>query len=185
MRNSRHRATGYRLLYCIPLLLFLASCAQQEREKEYVPEDYAQWERTTDTRLDFPVPGHGSGLRKIYIDPTGQTVEPPEGSDEAWQYPDGTIIVKEIYPSPEPSDGVAPDSLAVMVKSPQDPRSRGGWLWITTEPGSDEERIFTEQFCVTCHSNANEEHPYGDGNPGEEYRDFVYYPYRGEEPVQD
>ena len=30
-------------------------------------------------------------------------------------------------------------------------------------------------FCITCHSNANEKHPYGDGNANEEFRDYVYF----------
>ncbi len=30
-------------------------------------------------------------------------------------------------------------------------------------------------FCITCHANANEKHPYGDKNPNEEFRDYVYF----------
>jgi hypothetical protein len=30
-------------------------------------------------------------------------------------------------------------------------------------------------FCVTCHANANEKHPYGDRNPREEFRDYVFF----------
>lgn len=128
--------------------------------------------------LTFPVPGHGAGERRIFINPVGETVEPPQDSSEPWNYPSGTIIVKEVYPSPDPPDDAPPDSLLVMVKDPEHPLSRGGWIWLSKEPGSEDERIFTEQFCVTCHANANEEHPYGDGNREEQFRDYVYYPFR-------
>jgi len=30
-------------------------------------------------------------------------------------------------------------------------------------------------FCITCHANANEKQSYGDGNPAEEFRDYVYF----------
>jgi hypothetical protein len=62
-----------------------------------------------------------------------------------------------------------------MVKEPGDPRAKCGWLWITKEQGG-EERVFEGNFCVTCHANANERHPYFDGNPREEFRDYVFFP---------
>lgn len=182
-RSRRVAGTPYLLplgLLALALLL-LGGCERSEEPELLVTTDHEEWTRTTTTPLTFPVPGHGSGERRIYINPVGETVEPPVSSEEPWEYPEGTIILKEIYPSPDPPEDAPPDSLTIMVKQPDHPMSRGGWVWLVKEPGSDEERVFAEQFCVTCHANANEEHPYGDGNPEGQFRDYAYYPYRGEE----
>lgn len=177
------KAPGYvriTLSLLIPLLL-LSGCQEQEEPSPLVTVDHSGWSRTTTMPLTFPVPGHGSGERRIFINPVGETVEPPADSSEPWRYPTGTIIAKEVYPSADPPEDAPPDSLLIMVKDPQHPLSRGGWVWLSKEPGSEEERIFTEQFCVTCHANANEEHPYDDGNREGQFRDYVYYPFRGRE----
>lgn len=44
---------------------------------------------------------------------------------------------------------------------------------------SGDESVITQEFCVTCHSNANEEHSYSDGNVNNDFRDFVFFPYQG------
>ncbi|MFW6329744.1 MAG: cytochrome P460 family protein, partial [Alkalispirochaetaceae bacterium] len=164
----------------IPLLLLPAAfavlilgCAGDGEQEPLVTGNHENWSRTTTETLDFPVPGHGGGARRIFINPTGETVEPPDSAQEPWDYPDGTIIVKEIYSSSDPPEDVPPDSLTIMVKDRDHPMSRGGWVWITKSPGSDRETIFTEQFCVTCHANANEEHPYGDNNREGQFRDYT------------
>jgi hypothetical protein len=182
--TARSRLLGAALLRWVVLLfaLFVLSGCQGTEEPELmVTTEHEEWARTTTNPLTFPVPGHGAGERRIFINPLGESVEPPASPEEAWEYPEGTIILKEVYPSPDPPEDAPPDSLAIMVKQPDHPMSRGGWVWLVKQPGSEEERIFTEQFCITCHANANEKHPYGDGNPHEQFRDYVYYPYRGEE----
>lgn len=35
--------------------------------------------------------------------------------------------------------------------------------------------MFTGNFCVTCHTNANEGHPHFDKNKNLEFRDYVYF----------
>mgnify|MGYP006272803175 CR=1 FL=1 len=180
--RSTHRRSGSPLLLMVALasLLLPVGCAGDEEPPPLVIEDHSGWSRTTTATLNFPVPGHGAGERKIFINPRGEEVEQPESASEPWNYPEGTVIVKEVYAEPDPPEDAPPSSLAIMVKAPDHPSNRGGWVWIGKEPGSDEQRIFTEQFCVTCHTNANEEHPYNDGNPEEQFRDYVYYPYTGE-----
>lgn len=163
----------------IAALLLLLGCERDSGEERFVTVDHAGWARTTSERLDFQVPGHGAGARRIYINPVGETVEPPASADEAWDYPQGTIIVKEVYASANPPEDAPPERLAIMVKNPDHPMSRGGWIWIGKSPGSDEERVFTEQFCVTCHANANEQHPYSDRNREGQFRDYTFYPYWG------
>jgi hypothetical protein len=172
-----------RLALCLLLAAatLFTGCEESKEQTPLVTVDHSDWARTTTMPLTFPVPGHGSGERRIFINPLGESVEPPEDAEGRWRYPVGTIIVKEVYPSPDPPEDAPPDSLVIMVKEPHHPMSRGGWIWLSKEPGSGEERIFTEQFCVTCHANANEQHPYDDGNRNEQFRDYVYYPFRGRE----
>lgn len=174
----RGRPLSYLLLLGAVSLLFLG-CAEEE-PPPLVIEDHSGWARTTNRTLDFPVPGHGDGERRIFINAVGATVQQPASEESPWEYPEGTVIVKEVYEAPAPPEDAPPSMLTIMVKRPDHPSSRGGWVWLTKQPGSEEQRIFTEQFCVTCHANANEEHPYGEGNPAEQFRDYVYYPYTGE-----
>jgi len=51
-------------------------------------------------------------------------------------------------------------------------------------PGTAKETVITEEFCITCHGNANESHPYGDKNPNNEYRDYLFFPYPPPAPIQ-
>jgi len=75
----------------------------------------------------------------MYAKPTIQN------GKQRWDFPVGTIIVKEVYQTPKPAPGEQPVQLTIMVKAPNDPHSQGGWLWIT------------------------------DGNPDEEFSDYVYF----------
>lgn len=155
------------------LWLALASCA--EEPIEYLDVDYQTWERTVAEDLTEVVPGHGAGLRRIYINRTG--TDATTDSDGTVRYPDGTVIVKEVYAVPDPRPGEEPLVLTGMVKAPEVSDSRGGWIWVVRNVQSGEETVFAEEYCITCHANANESHPYGDQNASESFRDFVFYPY--------
>lgn len=158
------------------LLLLFFSCTAQKQDYA-IKEDYRNWKRTTDIELDYPIPGHGSAYRRIYINPVGEAVsiEKKKNNWEAFTYPEGTVIVKEIF-NKKPAGDEKPDALTVMIKAPEDPNSKDGWVWLIQR--GDEVTVITDPFCVTCHENANETHPYGDGNPGGVFRDFVFFPYR-------
>ena len=119
----------------------------------------------------------------------GFTVKPTNDNGKLrWDFPQGTVIVKEVYQIPKPAAGELPIQLTIMVKAPKDPHSQGGWLWITRDLPDGKEAVFMGNFCITCHANANEKHPYGDGNPNEEFRDYVNFvagkgvPTRGQGP---
>ncbi len=86
-----------------------------------------------------------------------------------------TVIVKEVYASAKPMPEDEPIQLTIMAKQPQDPRAQGGWVWVTKDLPDGKEAVFMGNFCITCHANANEKHPYGDGNPNEEFRDYVFF----------
>jgi hypothetical protein len=158
------------------LSVLLVACSNKE-QTSLISEDYTNWNSTTDTVLDFVIPGHGNGLRKIYINSLGAGVSRLEVNNRLfYDYPKGTQIVKEVYASPNPADGEAPAMLTVMIKDQDHPMQRGGWIWLVKNTNTGVETILNEEFCFTCHNNANEPNPYGDGNSRGEFRDFVFYP---------
>lgn len=157
------------------LAILLSGCAREETV-DFIPADYRSWPRTTDTRLQFPIPGHADNLRKIYINPEGRAYDRQlEDGKLHYFFPEGTVIVKEVYDGFNPGPDEAPKQLTVMVKKPEHPKSLGGWLWLVAPSAEGQETIIENEFCLTCHSNANEKHPYDDGNPNEQFRDYVFY----------
>ncbi|MBN1412279.1 MAG: cytochrome P460 family protein [Spirochaetales bacterium] len=160
------------------MLLFLG-CAEK---KPLIPLEYNDWKRTINEVLKYPIPGHENNYRKIFINDTGTKVVREEKEGRTYDnYPDGTIIIKEIYDSSDYKDTDKPVNLTCMVKDPKNVNSRGGWVWIVKSPETGTETILTQAFCVTCHANANEPHPYGDKNLNNDFRDYVFFPYWGEE----
>jgi len=155
----------------LALLLGVTGCS--EPEEPLLSHPYTEWNATTGQVLDFTVPGHGSGLRRIYANPI--VFETPLSETGEITYPAGAIFVKEVYGTPAPSAEETPAMLVGMVKAPDDPRSRGGWVWVTRNPADGSETVFTDRFCITCHGNANEEHPYASGNPDGAFRDYIFH----------
>lgn len=159
----------------LSILAFLVACTGRQTIV-YATPDYHSWKKTTNVVLDYPIPGHQNRFRVPRMNEIGFTAKPTlENGKSHWDFPDGTIIVKEVYATPRPAPGEQPIQLTIMVKAPRDPHSQGGWLWITRDLPNGKESVFMGNFCITCHANANEKHPYGDGNPKEEFRDYVYF----------
>ncbi len=155
-------------------LVFTAGCGDGNKPDNLVPDNYAGWASTVDGPLVYQIPGHTMAMRRIYINETGTNFKSTLRSGQViYEYPEGTIILKENYPT---EASTVPAQLTVMIKSPNDMRARGGWLWVAKDVATGGERIFSDEFCFTCHQNANERHPYGDGNADREFRDFVFYP---------
>ncbi|MBL8965748.1 MAG: cytochrome P460 family protein [Spirochaetaceae bacterium] len=168
-----------RFLFAVACALAVAACARGRAPREEIPSGYPQWERTTEVKLDYPIPGHEDRFRVIRINPTGAAYAPPAAETKRrWDYPAGTVVVKEIFASSSPGEGEPPVAVTAMIKAPADSRSVGGWLWIMKDLSKPlpNERVFSDRFCVACHANANERHPYGDGNPTEEFRDYLFFP---------
>ncbi len=164
------------IMLSVAIVLFGA--CQQQKPSKLTPEDYRAWNKTTETVLNYPIPGHENHFRLIYINDIGNRVQATEKNGRIFhEYPEGTIIVKEIYLGLEsPKEGEEPITLTTMIKDSQHPKSRGGWLWLAVTYATREEEIIDYEFCVDCHANANEAHPYGDKNPNNDYRDYVYFP---------
>lgn len=174
MTTSNHVPHGRRsIALCATFLAFFATIGCSDPPPLLDEIDHTAWEQTTERTLDFAVPGHGNGLRKIYADPV--VFEQSLEADGDIHYPNGSTFVKEVYSTPAPATAAEPAMLVAMVKDPEDPRSRGGWIWLTRDPGSGVETVFEDEFCVTCHTNANEPHPYGTGNPEGAFRDYVFH----------
>ncbi|MAG14070.1 MAG: hypothetical protein CMN78_05690 [Spirochaetales bacterium] len=155
----------------------LVGCSGAGEDAGLVPTDYGEWASTVDAPLTYQIPGHSMLKRIIFINGTGQKVMPVEKDGKAfYDYPHGTIIVKEMYPN---SESTKPDHLTVMIKDPDHPNAMVGWVWLVKSIKTGQEEVFeSSDFCVTCHRNANDRHPYGDRNPEAEFRDYVYYPWR-------
>jgi hypothetical protein len=177
--SPRARAVAAALAIAAALL---PGCAG--KQETYAPPGYAGWPKTTDVVLNYPIPGHMDSFRVPRMNEVGFGAKPllSEGKLR-WDFPEGSAIVKEVYASSRPAPGEKPVQLTIMVKDPKDPRAQGGWLWITKALPSGKEELFEGNFCVTCHANANEKHPYGDGNPNEEFRDYVFF-VPGEVPLR-
>ncbi len=161
------------------VLFSMVSCShKKETAASLVPEDYSGWTITADN-LNYPIPGHENHFRRVLINPKGQEVSviKKEGKDY-YAYPKGTIVIKEIYPTLNPKEGTKPVSLTVMIKDPENPQSRDGWIWVVKDLKKNTEKIIDYEFCYDCHTNANEPHQYGDGNPDGEFRDYLFFPYR-------
>lgn len=171
---------------------FVTSCAPEQLPM--LDADFSGWTQLNTDPISASIPGHGNAIRNIFINDigTGVTKEVIDGR-VTWTYPEGTIIIKTATP-PAPAEGSAapsqterPAMLLGMVKQSDNPRNQGGWVWLTRDPRTGEERVFDSEYCVTCHADANERRsptdriPTGIPNPDREFRDFVFYPYiRGE-----
>lgn len=144
-----------------------------------LPGDWSKWTRTTDLVLNYRIPGHEDHFRISFINDIGTRVTTTSRDGRtAWEYPKGTIILKEAYQGlAAPAPGEKPIRLYGMVKDPKNPKARGGWIWVVRDMATKKESIFESPLCIDCHSYANAPHPYADKNPKGENRDFVYFPF--------
>ncbi len=163
------------------LVIFLPILSCEREQAKLVPDEYSAWESPTDVELNYPIPGHVEQYRRIFINPVGTKVVKEERQKRIHHvYPDGTIIIKDIFATLTPAPDEKPIKQTVMIKAPNHPKSRGGWLWIVKDMKTSAETVIDYEFCFDCQANANEGHPYGDRNPRAEYRDYVYFPYLAE-----
>lgn len=155
----------------------MAAACSARRNQLVDIDGYRSWRRTTERALDFPIPGHGRSYRRIYVNDVGAAFRDARENGAATgngEYPDGTIVVKEIYPgSAEPPAGAEPQSLDIMAKDAAAGTGSGGWRWIVRTKGADAEA--DAGFCLRCHDGANAKNPFGDGNPAGDFRDYLFY----------
>jgi hypothetical protein len=163
------------------IIILLAAATTAIAAPPLLPANYAAWDRPTTITLNFAIPGHLDNHRVIYLNKIGTTVQPASVSGKVrWDYPKGTIILKEAYAGLlAPAKDAKPIRLYGMVKDPGNPKAKGGWLWVVKDVATKKETIYDSAFCIDCHSYANAKHQYGDKNPNAEFRDGVYYPWFG------
>jgi hypothetical protein len=168
-----------RMIRAFALACALCTCAAAGAAP-LLPADWSKWMRTTDAALNYRIPGHEDHYRIPYINPVGTAVTTTvKDGKVTWDYPKGTIIVKESYQSLlPPVPGEKPLRLYAMIKDPKNPRARGGWVWVLRDVATKKETVFDSPLCIDCHGYANGPHQYGDRNPGAEFRDFVFFPWR-------
>jgi len=163
------------LITGILLAVMLSGCSKEPPIPD-IPEEYSSWTRMNKEELNYPIPGHEENYRIIYINETGEEARFTENSGTpSITYPKGTIIVKEIYKGFDIQADAKPNSLTVMIKDPDYPDSRSGWIWLVKDLNTGTKTVISQEFCVTCHSNANEKHSFGGGNPGNEFRDYAFF----------
>jgi hypothetical protein len=165
-----------------PLIILygVMGCTPRKTVQDLDLSDYAGWERTTQVPLNFPIPGHESNYRRIFMNKVGIDYRKAMGaafsSGQVMEYPDGTIVVKEIYGGlDDPAPGEEPITLDIMVKDKAAIDTLGGWRWLIGDPKNGNEMVMSGDFCANCHNGANEKHPYGDKNTGNAFRDFLFY----------
>lgn len=170
--DTRFRTRAVAVVISLIALATL-SCAKREAAGPLLEINYAGWEKTTDAPLDFPIPGHESRHRVIYMNRIGME---HRGKGLRSDYPDGTIVLKEIYEGLEaPAAGEKPVMLDIMIKDRDASDARGGWRWIVRDGASGTDSVITGDFCAVCHVEANRPHPYGDKNPTGADRDYLFY----------
>lgn len=159
-------------------VLLLGACFNAVEKIDFVPKKYNHWNKTVDEGINEAVPGHMDKYRVIYINDKGENYEKTLVNNKVvHNYPPGSIIVKEIYAGTTYEEGMEPVECTVMYKDPDHELAQGGWLWIHKDFGSGKETIMDSDFCLECHVNANENHPYGDNNKDNEFRDYVFFPF--------
>jgi len=163
---------GLSSVVIVAFVLVAGACAKAVAPA-LVPTETAAWRSTTSARLDYPVPGHEDRYREIRMNERGFSAVPADSG--RLTFPEGTVIVKDIYASSAPASGEGPVMVTAMVKASSDPDARGGWLWVVKDLASGNESRILGDFCVRCHANANERHPYGQGNPRGVFSDYVFY----------
>lgn len=170
------RKAGFVSASILIMVILTVSC---NRNMIFVVSDnYTDWKKTTEVRLDYPIPGHENHFRQIFINPIGENAKKEEFSGRVqYTYPEGTIVIKEIYSGTSVDPGERPAQLTVMVKDSKSSKARGGWIWIVKQVKTGQEIIVENDFCVGCHEAANDIHPYGDLNPRGEFRDYLFFPY--------
>lgn len=114
--------------------------------------DYKSWETASDTPSTGPSPGLGAvhkgpeGYRMVYVNDVGRDVLKGDGP---YEYPKGTILVKEQYDDQAAYESGEGADVTVSLKV--DDAAEGGagnWQWAA----GYKEAAGDDAFCSGCHS---------------------------------
>ncbi len=158
------------------IISFLNFCSTKNEKKFTIPENYKLWNMPAGKVLDYPIPGHGSGVRVIYANSAAYNVSAVKDGDiKGYKFSEGAVIIKEIYETKE-AIGITEPVLTIMVKDSKHAKSINGWLYLM-KPPKKEAMIVESRMCYGCHESANERHIYFDKNEKDEFRDFIFVPF--------
>jgi hypothetical protein len=111
---------------------------------------FQYFKRTTDTLVSDGSSPHGSFVRIRFNETAANAMNSDLSALNSDRFPDGSLVVKEIYDAP----GASLKVYAVMFKSSIDLNSGGGWIW--AEYGSGGDVIYSAaskgNACTACHS---------------------------------
>ena len=114
--------------------------------------DYKTWETASDTPSTGASPGLGAvhqgpdGYRMVYVNDVGRDVLKGDGP---YEYPEGTVIVKEQYPDRAAFEaGTDPDVTVSLKVAGAEGGGKENWHWADSYKG----KAGDSAFCSGCHS---------------------------------
>jgi hypothetical protein len=121
---------------------------------------YASWTKVNSETINGDVTGflgaaheRSKGFREIYVNDIGESVE---FGNQAYPFPEGSIIVKESFKNKDGSKGDL-SNLTIMVKRENGySDDYGDWEYIMTKPDgtiTDQGRL---SMCISCHSKSSD-----------------------------
>ena len=121
---------GLHFVLACTLLMGVSAGCDTEVDPSELPaaldaRDYKSWGLRLPQLSDF-IPGHGSSVRLIYVNPTGRSYA------HGGRYPEGTVIVKEIYARKDDGSKGGLKYVGIMRKTATPPEgvpTGGGWIF--------------------------------------------------------
>jgi hypothetical protein len=164
-----------KILIITGIVFSIFSCKTEVDDTEFkLDKNYRNWKKPVSEVLTNTVPGHGDRARVIYANDKAYQVTKEKMQDGRlrYDYPDGTVIIKEIYASVDDVNKASPQ-LTIMVKRRTSEKAANGWLYYV-QPPNGEVMLVGNKLCTGCHDAANEPHPYFDKNASENFRDYIF-----------
>lgn len=151
-----NRYSSKRLLAAGAVAVLVAGCATITppflRDADARWADYKTWETASDTPSTGPSPGLGAvhkgpqGYRMVYVNDVGRDVLKGDGP---YEYPEGTVIVKEQYDDQAAYEAGTDPDVTVSLKVADVEGARGdNWQWADSYKGTAGDSA----FCSGCHS---------------------------------
>lgn len=134
----------------------LAGCASVNSVNPFAKADtrwadYKSWQTASEVPTTGPSPGLGNvhqgpdGVRVVYVNAAGAATL---NGDGPYEYPEGTVLVKEQYASMADYDAGKTPDVTVSLKVANGPVARDNWQWADSLKSSAGDSA----FCSGCHS---------------------------------
>ncbi len=143
-------------------IVFLTSCVNDKEEGPLVTDaslfelsqsvsSFSYYKNTLDTLPADPSSEHFNFVRVRFNPTAKQAMDDSTKALVAGSFPDGSMIVKEIYAT----SGGPLTQLAIMYKLKNAANNGSGWVWSTLQPDGASIYSSSEKggLCVGCHSS--------------------------------